>query len=219
MNNEIQIAPDYEIEQVHDDTMFGKMAQGGTKFLPRLQLFGGNSDAVKEGLVPIGTYGLVLAKGKLIPLGKEVDLIAWVWRPKAIDMSDRDNIVAIFDPTDPVFTEIQERAGETDSGCSYGPEFLIYLPQQERFATLLFGSKSARMEAPNLKGRLGKPTTLTVDLVKKGKYSWHVIVVNQCSTPFNWPAKELVQEQVTTFNKPPKILVEESDVETTGRVV
>lgn len=202
----------YDIEQKHSDSYFNEIAQSGLRFLPRLQLFSGNSEAVKGGLMPVGHYGLVTGKNKIIPLGKEVDILAFVWRPKAIDMSNTDKIVAVFEPSDPMFQEIQERSSEQDSGCVYGPEFLVWIPQLERFATLLFGSKSARMEAPNLKSRLQKPTTLQVDLAKKGRNSWHVIVVNQCSTPFPWPAKELVQEQVKNFNNPPVKEEQEPDV-------
>lgn len=211
----------YDIEQVHGDDVFNEMAKGFS-FLPRLQLFGSNTQACGSGLVQVGTYGLVTGKDKIIQLGKEVDIFAFVWRPKALDMRDLENVIAYHDPKDPEFQEIQELSGESDSGCMFGPEYLVWVPQLTRFATLLFGNKSARMEAPNLKARLGKPSTLTVNFVKKSKYAWHVIVVNECSTPFVMPTPESVKAEVTTFNAPPLKVIEDQEVSapvSTGRVV
>lgn len=71
----------------------------------------------------------------------------------------------------------------------YGIEFLVWLPEKQLFATFYLSSKTARREAPNLKGLLKdrKAATVKSNFIKKGRYSWHGPVVGPCSTPFELP--------------------------------
>jgi hypothetical protein len=172
-------------------------------------LYGSNSDACKMGLVPMGTYGLVTGKN-ITQLGNEVDVLVISWRPTAIDMRGEETVTSSHDPNDPAFKDIANRAdNESDSGCAYGVEFLIYVPAAKKFATYLMGSKSARREAPALKGKMSSAATLKVDLASNKRYKWHVPVVTACSTPFDIPALEELKEKAETFNNPPKEAVKE----------
>jgi len=203
--------------QMFGDDAFGAVSSSG-KYLPRLQMFGGNSGQVKEGKIGMAHYGLVSGKDSLQDLGKEVDCLPIVWRPKAMDISG-ESIITVFDHTDAEFKRIQERSEIKDSGCMFGPEFLLWIPAVKKFATLYMANKTARREAPAIRDRLHperKPTTLAVQFIKTTKYSWHGIVCKPCSTPFDMPLDEAIDEEAERFQNPPKPDIERVDKEETG---
>src|SRR5689334_16237518 len=74
---------------------------GASAFLPRIQLYGGNSDACKEGKIPIGHYGLATGKDDLQPLGPEVEVLVLAGRAKALQIGE--TIITVYDHQDPVF--------------------------------------------------------------------------------------------------------------------
>ena len=86
----------------------------------------------------------------------------------------------------------------------YGPEFLVWLPAVKKWAGLFMSSKTARREAPAIRDRIGKPSTLGTEFIKTKKYSWHGIVCQPCSTPFELPSQESIDDQVEKFKNPPK---------------
>lgn len=196
--------------QKYTDKTFDEVASS-TKFLPRLQLFSSNSAEVKEDRIRQGRYGLVTMKGQpVIDLTDTVDVLVCVWRPKALDMSDLNNVISIFDVTNPMFVKIAGQADDTDSGCMFGIEFLVWVPSVQKFATFFCGSKTARREAINIKGMTGQKVTLKSHLIKKGKHSWHGPRVFECSTPFDMPEVGELRERVNEFNNPPATDVEEA---------
>jgi hypothetical protein len=196
--------------QKFEDKVFEEVATS-TKFLPRLQLFSSNSSEVKEDKIRMGHYGLVTMKGQpVIDLTSTVDVLVCVWRPKALDMSDINNVVSIFDVTNPMFVSIASKADDTDSGCMFGIEFLVWVPSVGKFATFFCGSKTARREAINIKGLTGQKVTLKTHLIKKGKHSWHGPRVFECSAPFEMPDVAELRERVNEFNNPPATDVEEA---------
>ena len=197
----------------YDDTDFQGVASGG-KWLPRVQLFGSNSDAAKMGLIPIGTYGLVNGKN-LIPLGNEVDVLVVAWRPKAMEIGDGE-VTSAFNPKSALFKDLVAKSDEADSGCMFGPEFLVYLPGQKQFATFFMGNKSARREAPAVKSCIGKAATLKVTLASNKKYKWHTSVCVACSTPFDLPAIDEIKEKANEFCNPPDAASEVPDVPVEG---
>lgn len=176
----------------------------GGNWLPRLALFGGNSDAAKEGKIPIGHYGLVTGKDQLAVLGPEVDVLVISWRPTAIDTSG-DTVVSSHDKDSDLFKRIQEQADNVkDSGCMYGPEFLIWIPSLKKYATFLLGSKSFRREAMPLSQLMSKAATLKAKLVSTDRFKWHVPVTMACTTPFGeLPDLEDIKEKAESFNNPP----------------
>lgn len=154
-----------------------KVAQA-TDFLPRLQLYGAKSGACGEGRIPIGHYGL--ASGDDIDdLGDEVQILVCAARPKALDLSS-ETVTSYFKEDSPEFQDIRERSAVKDSGCMYGPEYLVFVPEAPnldgppgRFATFFLGSKTMRREAKAVHARLRKAGLLTAVFIKKPKYSWH----------------------------------------------
>ena len=70
------------------DEDFKAVASGSAGFLPRLQLFSGNSDMTKRGKIPIAHYGLVTGRDSVDDLGPEVEILPVSWRPKAMRLTD-----------------------------------------------------------------------------------------------------------------------------------
>lgn len=170
----------------------------GGGFLPRLQLFSGRSDAVGEGRIPVNHWGLV-DDDEIIDLDEKVNVGVLAGRHKAIDTGD--DFQCSHDADSDLFKDLVERSGIKNSGCMYGPEFLVYVPSVDRFATLFMGSKTARREAKKFKPLMNKPATLFSKLIKTPKFKWQGQVVLPCEEAFDLP--ESAQAEIDKFLNPP----------------
>lgn len=199
------LIPVTEIANPYDQE-FNDVATGG-KFWPRLQLFGSNSDAVKEGKIEVG-YGIIQSKDQIIPIGKQVDILVMSWRPLAMNVKE-DPIISTHDPKSTLFQQIKADADVQDSGAMFGPEYAVYVPEAECYCTLFMGSKSTRREAPKIKALIGRAATLKVVLLSNSKFKWHSIQCVPCSTPFNIPSVDEIKAKIAEFLNPPTDNVEE----------
>jgi len=176
------------VSSKHKDDDFTDLAKSGD-WLPRLQLYGSNSDEVKEGKMPMAHFGLVVGrKDNIIDLGKTVN--AWIvaWRPKALLIDGGDGKpVSYFDKDSAEFKDIREKSSIKDTGALCGPEFLVFIPGKG-FATLFMASKTARNEAPAIKALMGKAVTFTSKLIENASYKWHGITTMETSASFDRPA-------------------------------
>lgn len=191
-----------------DDKQLAAVSSSGD-FLPRLQLFGSNSDACKKSQIGIAHYGLVTGKDTIEDLGKEVDVIIIGGRPKALRICDDGTIITKFDPNDDEFKKIMDDSNVANSGCMYGPEFVVFVPAAARFATFFMSSKTARRQAGAVHARLRKAATLKAEFIETKKYSWHGPVCVPCSTPLAAPAPEDIAAAVKKF-----MSAKESSIET-----
>src|SRR4051812_46422766 len=169
-------------------------------------LMGSSSNAVKEGKINQGCYGLVRGKDQIEDLTKEVPVLVLGWRPKALQIGKED-ILSIYNPASAEFKRIATLAdsGAQDTGCMYGPEFLVWIPSAKAFATFFMSSKTSRREAPQVKALMGKAALLKAQLIKAGKFVWHGPVCTMYSQPVSdMPDMAEVTEQVTKFNSPPE---------------
>lgn len=194
-----------------DDQLFDAVVSA-TQYLPRLQLMIANSDPCKQGEFPVNHYALVKDQ-TVTDLGESVDILLIDFRPKALELGEQ--VISIFDPkldenNKPTgeFARIANKSFETDSGCMFGPEFLVWIPQVKQFATFFMGSKSSRREAPNLKARLQKAATLKSKKIETQRYSWFAPVCFDCSTPFAAPSTEELTNVLHKFNNPPERVIE-----------
>ncbi|MEE9548746.1 MAG: hypothetical protein V3V68_05265 [Nitrosomonadaceae bacterium] len=197
---------------------FNDVAASLTKgYLARLQLYGSKSDACAEGKIGIGRYGLA-RDDSIIDLGEELDVVIVSWRPKALQIA-KDGILADYDPTSELYLKIKELSTVKDSGCMHGPEFLLWIPSQDQFATYHMSSKTARREAQKMEPLVGKAATFRCKLIDPptSRYKWHGPVVTGCSTPLEVPSVKDIQEQVKRFQNPPKQEVELADEDDSGR--
>ena len=188
----------------YSDDVFANTSKSGD-YLQRLQLMTANSAKCKKNEFPINHYALIRDQNH-DDLGETVDVLVVTWRPKALDMND--GVISVFKPDAPEFIRIQEKSAEKDSGCMYGPEFLVYIPAKEAFATFFCGSKSSRREAPAIKALMTKAATLGSKFVETKSYSWQTPTVVACSTPFELPDMSELKKNVDKFNNPPDTEVE-----------
>lgn len=184
-------------------------------YLARLQLFGSKSDACAEGKIGIGRYGIVRDK-EIVDLGKELDAVIVSWRPKALQL---EGFVVSHDPTSDLYKKIKELSKVKDSRCMHGPEFLLWIPDQDQFVTFHMSSPTARREAEKMEPLVGKAATFRCKLIDppSSSFKWHGAVVTGCSTPLEVPPVEEIQEQVKRFQNPPKQEVELAKEDGSGR--
>jgi len=191
--------------QKYSDDDFNEVAASG-KYLPRLQLLTSSSKKCKSGEFPINHFALV-KDSNYDDLGAEVDVLIVAWRPKAIQITD-ETVIACFKPKTDEFQKIVEQSDVKDSGCLYGPEFLMYIPVRKSFALFFMGSKSARRESPNVKALMHNAGTLQAKFIQTPKYEWYAPEIKKCSTPFDMPDTEDMRAEVEKFNNPPESEVE-----------
>ena len=182
-----------------------------TVYLPRLQLFGSKADAVAEGKISMGHYGLVKDE-EIIDLGEEVDLVVIHWRAKALSIGG-DAPISVYDPKSELFQEFKRQSTVKDSGCMYGNEYLVWIPESETFAHYHMNSKTARREGKKMKPLIGCAVTLKCHLIDPpaSKFKWHGPVILPCSAPLVMPTDELLRAEFAKFSNPPTSEVEPAE--------
>lgn len=205
--------------QLGSDADFAELSKGGD-FLGRLQLFG-KGKPIDRGLIKPGHYG-VPDGDEIVDLGNTIDVIPLARRPKALDMRDKENLIAVYDNTSAEFKRIAAMSAESDSNCMYGVSFLVYERTLGRFLEFFCGTKSTRSEAKKIYPFLPLtaadieargleevvphgpiPLTLKSKLVEKPTYSWWVPVVQKTSTPFTKvPTNQEIITEVMKFVTP-----------------
>lgn len=181
----------------------------GSGFLPRLQLVT-KGKYVDTGKIAPGHWGVPQPGGEdIVDLGDKIDIIPLDARPKALDMGDRDAIVAKYDTSDPEFQRI--KAAPKNTGCMWGPSFLVLERSSGKLYELFFGNASGRNEAGKLRPFLAtddngpSPASLGIRYKKTPDYGWHVPVVSQCSEPFdpaNCPSMDVINAEIEKFRNP-----------------
>jgi hypothetical protein len=184
--------------------VFEALSSVGGGFTPRLQLFTSNSDVVKEGDVPMNHWAIVDGDN-YIDLGTEVSVAILAVRAKALDTGN--DIQCSHDASSELFKDIVARASVKNSGCMYGPEFLIYCPDTDGFVTLFMGSPTARREAKKMKPLLRKPAILKSKLNDNGKFKWQGPLVLPSENSIDLDM-ERVNTEIDKFNNPPVDTVE-----------
>lgn len=205
-----------------------EMSKAGS-FLPRLQLYSKGKTGPKGTIIEPGHYGIPRSEDEIEDLGKSVDVLAICYKPKAIDMSNREMVLVYNDPKNKEFERIREAADNTkDSGCAWGPTYLVYERSTSGFYEFFCGSKSARYESSKIsvylpvtqdmvkrgltkekKPRFSKPLTLGSQYMKRGNWDWFAPKASDCLTPFDFPSKDQIIMEVERFRK-----IEEPEVET-----
>jgi len=168
-------------------------------FLPRVQLMTSNSQKCKDGAFTVNNYALIRGQ-EYIDIGQNVDVLVCAWRPMALEIGD--SVISSYDPSTQTFANIKGRSDTPDSGCMWGFQFLLWIPQVAAFATFFMGSKSARRAAPDVKAQMNGPATLTARKIKKGKYTWFAPTCHECTTPFDMPSKGGYEQEMEKFNNP-----------------
>ena len=185
-----------------------------SKYNPRIKLIGKGSNLVGIDSIKAGDYVAISSKESRVHLGNSTDCVVLAWRPTALEIGDE--IITCHDIETDLFKSIQEKSEIADSGCMFGPEFLLYIKDLGGFANYLCSTKTERNESSELGALVGKPATLKSHFIDpvKSKHSWWGPKFSACSTPFDLPSKEIMDEQRTRFLNPPKEERVESDAPT-----
>lgn len=102
----------------------------------------------------------------------------------------------------------------------FGPEFLVWLPDQERFATFYFANPTMRNAAPHLYAFVNPPSPATckIRFIPDPKYGgWHGPVITKCSVPMDGAPLDRVEQEVALFMNPPVKAAAEEVEDTSGR--
>jgi hypothetical protein len=188
--------------QVASDDDFNDMSS--SDFLRRIELKSKGA-LIDTGKVGPGHYAVIKSSEDAVDLGNSIDILPLARRPKAIDMSDSEQIVVTYDRQSDLFKDIEKRSAQPNSSCQFGASFLVVERSTGKLYELFLGSKSNRREvatvsdflpltAADIKRRELEgqephgplPLTLKSKRVenKKQKWSWFVMVPKPCSNPF-----------------------------------
>lgn len=178
--------------------MFGDLAEvsKGADYLPRIQLVTKGKYVDNEKIGP-GHWGVPQPGGEEIEdLGKTIDIVPLAARAKSLDVSDKSAIISNYELSSPEFQRIKN--APKNSGCMWGPSFLVLERSTGKLYELFFGNASGRSEAGKLRpflpggnGPSPSPATLNIRYKKTPEYGWHVPVITKCSEPFtNGPSPE-----------------------------
>ena len=190
----------------------------GIDYLQRLQLVT-KGRYVDTGQMSPGHWGVPQPGGEaIVSLGGSIDILPLRVRAKALDMSNNDAVIAVYDRSSTEFKRIVAATEERDSSCMWGPSFLVYERSSAQFFELFLGTVSGRIESDKLVAFLpispaeAKATggqargplacTATSRYVKKAKFAWHVPVFSRCSEPItNLPPNDVILKEIEKFDK------------------
>ena len=180
---------------------------GSGDWLPRVSIVDAKNDLAINGEIKAGNLALFRSKEDADDLTPQIDCIILDARHKALDISVC--VLESHDPESDLYKRIKKDSAVADSGCLYGPEFLIWVASVKKFATFFCSSKTARRESGKISALRGCAATLRTVRIKSAKYSWFGPKISQCSTPFEVPSQEVILEQIEKFRNPPIAEVEE----------
>ena len=180
-------------------------------FLQRMQLYSKGKSGAAGTIIDSGHFGIPRSSDDIVDLGTSVDMLVIARKAKAIDMSDTDNIIVSNSPADAEFKRIVDLADNTrDSGCAYGPTYLVYERSTSSFYELFMGNKSGRYASGKINEFLpslvdGTPTfptmTLNSEYITKGKWNWFAPKPTAGLTAIDLPDAEALKSEIEKFMK------------------
>jgi hypothetical protein len=208
-----------------------------TSFLQRLQLYSKGKSGRQGTLIEGGHYGVPKSADDIVDLGDTIDVLVIARKAKAIDMSDTENIIVSNDASSEEFKRIVDMAENVkDSGCAFGPTYLVYERTTKTFYEFFCGNKSGRYESSRIntylpvtkqmidegltketKPRFSKPLTLKSEFVKKGKWEWFAPKAEDALTPIPLPEAAVIRSEIERFQKREEVEVEVADEKTSKR--
>ena len=198
MSNELINLNELGIAVPEENKVMQQLTQAGS-YLPQLRIYGSEASIVKEGLFPMGHFGLYYAKDKILDLDTQVDVLVVNYQPRASIMLSDEQPVNYYDPTTENFILTLEKAKAKIPGHMAGYEYLLYFPSIGIFGLFFMGNATLRRESDNVKGHIGKAATLKIKLIKTKQYTWHGCETLACTVPFDIPPVEILKEANEKF--------------------
>lgn len=206
------VLPDFGSADFTSQATFDELVK--SSFMPRIQLMSGMSGLVTEGKMNVGKYAFIRGKEDFIDFQEGFICVPLTHRFAAMRFANsggNEKFECYYDPNSAEFKQVQADSEQPNSGCSYGPQFLLWVPQVREYATYLFGSKSARPEARKLALLRGKGASFKAKLVTNAaNQKWHVPVVLPYSGQFELPDIDAARAVAEIFNhpKPSEVITE-----------
>ena len=185
-------------------------------YAARLQLVS-KGKLVDSGKVRPGSFAVVDGEN-VTDLGPSVDCIPLACLDKALDVSGEEVSVA-FGKDNPEYQRIAEAAGQPDSGCMFGPVYLLFERTTGSFLELFFNNKSGRIvadrlgallpiskaaaEAHGVEARAPQAANVSSKYIEKGRYAWFAPEITKAEgVSFdNPPSAEALTKAVVNFLK------------------
>ena len=207
-------------QSAEDLTKVDALSNSST-FLARIQLYG-RGLAVDKDQISKGHFGVPRGDEDIQDLGKSVDVLVIARRAKALDVSDKTNLIETTDPDDGEFNRIVDLADNTkDSKCMYGPSYLVYERTTNKFYEFFCCTKSSRYESSKINTYLPvtqamldaglteetelrgpKPMNLAAQYIERNDYAWFAPKVADGITPFDkFPSMDEVKTELDRFLK------------------
>jgi hypothetical protein len=183
-------------------------------FLPYLALMTANSEPCKSGEFPVNHFAIVEDSTR-IDLGSNVDVVVLAWRSKAIKFAEP--VISSFDRLSEVYKSLVDLAEQPNSNTMHGPEFLLWVPAVEKYATMHFGSKSARREAWSMQARLHAAATLIPKKCETPKFTWFIPHAEECNSIQDLAEPPELSATIQSFLNPPAPEAPEVAENTSGR--
>jgi len=171
-------------------------------YAARLQLVS-KGKMVDKGLARPGSFAVVDGEN-VTDLGNSVDCIPLACLDKALDVSGEEVSVA-FGKDNPEYQRIAAEALKPDSGCMFGPVYLLFERTTGSFLELFFNNKSGRVvadrlgallpiskaaaEAHGVDARAPQAANVSSKYIEKGRYAWY--------------APEIAKAEGVSFDNPP----------------
>ena len=167
-------------------------------YLPRIKLCQGNGkEVLKKYVASGGNYALIKSKEDIEDLGDSIDLLICSGRPKA--MRTGDQIIIMCEEESDEFKKIMSESKVKNSGCFYGPEYLVYIPAAQTFATLFMNNPTMRREAKAVHSRLRQAATITSHLIENEDFAWFGPKCGDCSVMLDIPELDEIETTVKKF--------------------
>lgn len=191
-------------------------------FIGRIQFQSASSKLCKSGKVPVNSFCFIKSGDEAIVLGQKVDILPLAVRPCAIDTSNSEKPIFCYHPNvdengafTGLFKDIADRSATQNSGCLYGPEYLIWIPELKEFGTFLWSSMTMRNDAYTMYALRGKPALLTSHVIKNNKYGdYYSPITKPTETVFtDLPTRAQVQEELAKFTAAKDTQVDVVDAE------
>ena len=170
-------------------------------FLPRIQVVDSASKVCKKKQAEAGNYALVRAEDDVVDLTNQIDALVIHMRFTALDFNTEPPTFS-HERKSEEFQRIEEESKVSNSGCMWGPEFLLYVDSVKTFATFFCASATARRESKNIVKLMRKAATFKTHYIEKGKYSWYGPLIVPCSNEFDLPPIEEIKAQAVKFANP-----------------
>lgn len=200
-------------------------ATASYSFLPYIQVAGGSSKIVKERKIGIGQIALIEGKN-VLDLGTQITALIMGWRPKAVRFGN--DIVTAYNPENELFKEIRDGAlqGGQNNPNTFGPEFLLWLPDFKKIVLFYHGNTTLRNEATlgikifnDQQAKQGWiPVEFKIDYVEdKQKRSWYTTRISNWNSEVpadKMPDPAVMVKEIERFNNPKEELKEKAEGDT-----